>query len=69
MSSRTTTRVLVVDPEEPDPAALAIAAQAVLRGGLVAFATETVYGLGALAPCPRPSRGSSRPRAGPRSTP
>jgi L-threonylcarbamoyladenylate synthase len=38
-----------VDPEEPDPAALAEAARVLRAGGLVAFATETVYGLGAVA--------------------
>ena len=32
-----------------DPAALAAAAQRLADGGLVAFATETVYGLGARA--------------------
>lgn len=41
--------VLSVDPGDPDPAAIAQAA-ALLRGGrLVAFPTETVYGLGANA--------------------
>jgi L-threonylcarbamoyladenylate synthase len=49
VSHRSTTRVLVVEPEEPDPAALDDAARVLLRGGLVAFATETVYGLGAVA--------------------
>ena len=49
MLHRSRTRVLTVDPEEPDPAALAEAARVVRGGGLVAFATETVYGLGAVA--------------------
>ena len=40
------TRVLRVDPEWPDAAALAEAAQVLRQGGLVAFPTETVYGLG-----------------------
>jgi L-threonylcarbamoyladenylate synthase len=40
---------VVVDPEGPDPGALAAAARILRRGGLVAFATETVYGLGAIA--------------------
>ncbi len=44
-----TTRVLVVDPADPDPTALDLAAQVLGDGGLVAFATETVYGLGAIA--------------------
>ncbi len=44
-----TTTVIRVDPTHPDPAALAPAAQCLARGGLVAFPTETVYGLGAHA--------------------
>ena len=43
------TPVLVVDPHAPDPAALARAAAILRAGGLVAFPTETVYGLGAHA--------------------
>ena len=43
------TRVLPVDRDEPEPDALAEAADVLRRGGLVAFATETVYGLGAVA--------------------
>jgi L-threonylcarbamoyladenylate synthase len=42
-------RVLAVDPERPDPAAIAEAADVLRAGGLVAFPTETVYGLGARA--------------------
>jgi L-threonylcarbamoyladenylate synthase len=49
MSHPSRTRVWTVDPEEPDPAALAEAARVLREGGLVAFATETVYGLGAVA--------------------
>src|SRR4051812_47603159 len=41
------TRVLPVDPGAPDPAAVVAAADVLRRGGLVAFPTETVYGLGA----------------------
>jgi L-threonylcarbamoyladenylate synthase len=44
-----TTRVIAVDPDRPDPAALDEAALVLGRGGLVAFATETVYGLGGIA--------------------
>ncbi len=40
------TDVIRVDPATPDPAALAQAAECLRRGGLVAFPTETVYGLG-----------------------
>jgi L-threonylcarbamoyladenylate synthase len=43
------TRVVAVDPEHPDPAVIADAASVLARGGLVAFPTETVYGLGANA--------------------
>ena len=46
------TRVIPVDPDEPDPAAIAEAAEVLRHGGLVAFATETVYGLGADATNP-----------------
>ncbi len=49
MSQRLSTTVLVVDPENPDSSALEQAARILQRGGLVAFATETVYGLGAVA--------------------
>ncbi len=42
-------RVLAVDPRAPDPAILAEAAEILRAGGLVAFPTETVYGLGARA--------------------
>jgi L-threonylcarbamoyladenylate synthase len=43
------TRVLVVDPEDPELDALDEASRILQKGGLVAFATETVYGLGAVA--------------------
>ena len=43
------TLVLTVDPAHPDAAALAEAARILRDGGLVAFPTETVYGLGANA--------------------
>jgi len=43
------TRVLPIDPSNPDPATLQQAADVILAGGLVAFPTETVYGLGANA--------------------
>jgi L-threonylcarbamoyladenylate synthase len=43
------TRVLVVDPIRPDPAIIDEAAAALRAGKLVAFPTETVYGLGANA--------------------
>ena len=38
--------VLPVDPLHPDRRALDAAAEAVLRGGVIAFPTDTLYGLG-----------------------
>src|SRR3954469_8639020 len=40
-------RLLKIDPENPDAGAIAEGASVINRGGLVAFPTETVYGLGA----------------------
>jgi L-threonylcarbamoyladenylate synthase len=48
-----TTRVIPVDPDNPDPAVIAEAAKILRAGRLVAFATETVYGLGADAINPK----------------
>lgn len=44
---RRPTPTFVVLPDAPDPDAVGEAAGVIRRGGLVAFATETVYGLGA----------------------
>src|SRR5436309_7818724 len=41
--------VLRVDPQAPDAALIGQGADVLRRGGLVAFPTETVYGLGANA--------------------
>jgi L-threonylcarbamoyladenylate synthase len=41
------TIVLKVDPDRPDADKISLAAGFIRRGGLVAFPTETVYGLGA----------------------
>ena len=41
------TKTLTVNPTQPDPATIIKAARVIQRGGLVAFPTETVYGLGA----------------------
>ncbi len=41
--------LLRVDPDTPDPVVVEHAAAVLRRGGLVAFPTETVYGLGANA--------------------
>jgi L-threonylcarbamoyladenylate synthase len=47
--ARRETRLLAVDPDQPDPQAIGEAASVLAAGGLVAFPTETVYGLGAQA--------------------
>jgi L-threonylcarbamoyladenylate synthase len=41
------TQVIQIDPASPDSSVIARAAQVIRNGGLVAFPTETVYGLGA----------------------
>ncbi|MCW3099405.1 MAG: translation factor [Chthonomonadaceae bacterium] len=43
------TTTIPIDPEHPDPQAIAQAAERLRQGDLVAFPTETVYGLGANA--------------------
>lgn len=43
------TKVLRVDASRPEPEAVAEAAEIIRQGGVVAFPTETVYGLGANA--------------------
>lgn len=43
------TRILKVNPNNPDREQIQIAADIIQHGGLVAFPTETVYGLGANA--------------------
>jgi L-threonylcarbamoyladenylate synthase len=40
------TIVFKVDPENPEEGKISVAAEAIRRGGIVAFPTETVYGLG-----------------------
>lgn len=46
---RTKTRCYRVDAEQPDPSVIALAGEMLRNGRLVAFPTETVYGLGANA--------------------
>ncbi len=46
-SEKVNTKRITIQPDRPDPAAIAQAAAIIRRGGLVAFPTETVYGLGA----------------------
>lgn len=49
MAYAANTQIIRVDAQEPDSEAIALAAQVIHKGGLVAFPTETVYGLGANA--------------------
>ncbi|MBI4494224.1 MAG: threonylcarbamoyl-AMP synthase [Chloroflexi bacterium] len=63
------TVVLAVDPEQPEPAAIARAAQVLRRGGLVAIPTETVYGLAANAFDPEAVRSIFRAKERPRHDP
>ncbi|MDP3789672.1 MAG: Sua5/YciO/YrdC/YwlC family protein, partial [Candidatus Omnitrophota bacterium] len=41
------TEIIKIDPRSPDKAAIKTAVRMIRAGGLVAFPTETVYGLGA----------------------
>jgi L-threonylcarbamoyladenylate synthase len=47
------TLILKVDSQNPDPTKIQAAAKIIRKGGLVAFPTETVYGLGADALNPK----------------
>ena len=47
MSSFKKTLVIAVDPGRPDKKTIALAAGVIRKGGLVAFPTETVYGIAA----------------------
>lgn len=47
------TLVLKVNPKKPEPEKIRLAAEFIKKGGLVAFPTETVYGLGADALNPK----------------
>src|SRR5213593_1403408 len=48
-SERMSCEILQVDPANPEARAIARAVEVLQSGGLVAFPTETVYGLGANA--------------------
>ena len=39
------TRILPIDPDHPDPGAVATGAEEILRGGIIGFRTDTLYGL------------------------
>jgi hypothetical protein len=57
--------IVAVDPKAPDPLAISQAADLLRRGDLVAFPTETVYGLGANALEEAAVRRSSKRRGDP----
>lgn len=50
--SRSSTEVIEVDPHAPDVETIEVAAEVLRDDGIVAFPTETVYGLGARASSP-----------------
>lgn len=47
MQSWESTPIIQIDPVQPEPAKIAIAAATIERGGVIAYPTETIYGLGA----------------------
>lgn len=61
--SAVATAVVSIDPERPDADALRRAAAVLREGGLVAFPTETFYGLGAAARNPAAVRRVFRAKA------
>lgn len=63
------TRVLKVDPRRPAAEPMRVAAEVIRRGGLVAFPTETVYGLGANALDPEAAAGIFRAKGRPADNP
>lgn len=62
-------RVILVNPQHPDPQAIRPAAEALRQGKLVAFPTETVYGLGANALDARAVEGIFRAKGRPAEDP
>lgn len=64
-----TTAIVLVDPTSPDPEALSRAAKLLRTGRLVAFPTETVYGLGANALDPQAVQGIFWAKGRPASNP
>lgn len=64
-----TTRVISVNPLAPDPVIIGQAAEIIRKGGLVAFPTETVYGLGANAFDAGAVKGIFRAKSRPRTDP
>ncbi len=58
-------RVLKVDPDQPQVEAIQEAARVIQQGGLVAFPSETVYGLGADALNPKAVEGIFRAKGRP----
>ncbi len=58
------TKLIKIDADDPNKEDMREAAEIIRSGGLVAFPTETVYGLGANALDPEASNGSMRQRDG-----
>jgi len=54
---RRETHIVTIDPSSPETGAISRAAEVIQKGGLVAFPTETVYGLGANALSSRAVKG------------
>lgn len=63
------TRIEKIDPVHPDPAVIGRAGEILQRGGLVAFPTETVYGLGGDALNPEASEKIYRAKGRPSDNP
>ncbi|MCX7781891.1 MAG: L-threonylcarbamoyladenylate synthase, partial [Negativicutes bacterium] len=63
------TKIVTVDPHDPAMAVLEEAAAVLRRGGLVAFPTETVYGLGANGLDPQAVAGIYRAKGRPADNP
>jgi L-threonylcarbamoyladenylate synthase len=63
------TRVISVNALAPEPSVIAQAAEIICSGGLVAFPTETVYGLGANALDPDAVKGIFRAKSRPHTDP
>ena len=70
MRSTLATQVYKVDPLHPDQDIISKCAQVILEGGLVAFPTETVYGIGGSMgwTLPAVAKIFGRPKEGPKTT-
>ena len=62
-------QIIEVNPENPDLSVIQKAAKLIQRGGLIAFPTETVYGLGSDGTSPEPIRKIYEAKGRPESKP